>query len=223
MLAPLLLWMVGLARAGAEEWSLRDFLQGDWNLERSSAGQTFRAQYSFKEVDGDPARLEGKSHEEGELGPTNEMVVRVLFSDASGRNGQFHDGRRLSGRSSWERRCRASSRIGSTTTTGTASSTSRRARQTPRAYGASPSSRRGRPSRTGGVLVFNDPLCKQGRYRSTLRPPWQMPDHTAPTGRSPFVPQPRIGSGGLPLPKVSRRRRPNFHILEERGYSVTTT
>ena len=92
MLAPLLLWMVGLA-AGAEEWSLRDFLQGDWNLERSSAGQTFRAQYSFKEVDGDPARLEGKSHEEGELGPTNEMVVRVLFSDASGRNGQFHDGR----------------------------------------------------------------------------------------------------------------------------------
>ena len=88
MQAVLLLWMAVLA-VGAEEWSFRDFLQGDWNLERSSAGQAFRAHYSFKEVNGDPARLEGKYHEEGEMGPTNEMVVRVLFSDASGRNGQF--------------------------------------------------------------------------------------------------------------------------------------
>jgi len=101
MRSALLLLLSAVLAVGAEEWSFRDFLQGDWNLERSSAGQTFRAQYSFKAADGDPMRLEGKYHEEGDLGPTNEMTVRVLFSDASGRNGQFQLAKARSPEPAW--------------------------------------------------------------------------------------------------------------------------
>ena len=35
------------------------------------------------------ASLEGTYHEDGEFGPTNEMLVRVLFDDASGKVGSF--------------------------------------------------------------------------------------------------------------------------------------
>ena len=51
------------------------------------AGVTMdHAHYSLKQV-GDT--LEGSYHEDGEFGPTNEMVVRVLFDDPSGTVGSF--------------------------------------------------------------------------------------------------------------------------------------
>lgn len=50
------------------------------------AGEVDHAHYSLKLIHGN---LEGTYHEDGEFGPTNEMKVRILFDDATGRTGQF--------------------------------------------------------------------------------------------------------------------------------------
>ena len=72
--------LAGLAAAAAADpWSFKTFLEGDWDLERHTAGNVEYAHYSLKPAAGS---LEGSYHEDGEDGPTNHKVVRVIFDSA---------------------------------------------------------------------------------------------------------------------------------------------
>jgi len=91
MLAVRLLLVVAVAFA--DDWSFKDFLVGEWDLERPATPdrQTplervtpSHAHYSRRAVG---AALEGTYYEDGEDGKENEMFVRVLFDDP--RSGQF--------------------------------------------------------------------------------------------------------------------------------------
>ena len=62
-------------------------------LSLSRTGQVDYAHYSLKAVGS--ATLEGTYHEDGEGGPTNEMIVRILFDDADGTMGQFQLAKKL--------------------------------------------------------------------------------------------------------------------------------
>ena len=102
---------VFVVAVGAADWSFKEFMTGEWNLERRSdgasgtghtvnrvkpsssalrlttplfAGQVDRAHYSLHAVG---TSLEGTYYEESADGRTNEMMVRLLFDDA--KSGQF--------------------------------------------------------------------------------------------------------------------------------------
>lgn len=76
---------LAIAVAADDSWSFRDFLAGEWELERHTPGQKpEHAHYSFQLVGG---MLEGAYYEVDDNGKTSEMVVRVLFHDA--KSGEF--------------------------------------------------------------------------------------------------------------------------------------
>jgi len=75
---------VFVVAVGAADWSFKEFMTGEWNLERRSDGQVDRAHYSLHAVG---TSLEGTYYEESADGRTNEMMVRLLFDDA--KSGQF--------------------------------------------------------------------------------------------------------------------------------------
>ena len=80
------LLLATLVAAADAAWSFREFLVGEWDMERHGANSVDHAHYSLQAVG---AHLEGTYHEDGEFGPTNEMVVRVLFDDEEGLVGSF--------------------------------------------------------------------------------------------------------------------------------------
>lgn len=85
MLRLLSLSLVLVTGKAEESWSFKEFLSGDWELERHVPGQKPDfARYSLKIVG---ANLEGSYYEDSDEGRSNEMVVRVVFDDA--RSGQF--------------------------------------------------------------------------------------------------------------------------------------
>jgi len=64
----------------AEEWSFREYMLGDWDMERHGKdGRVDHAHYSLGAVG---SNLEGTYHEDGEFGPQSEMEVRVVFEDS---------------------------------------------------------------------------------------------------------------------------------------------
>jgi hypothetical protein len=75
--------------AAGAAWSFRDFFEGSWDLERPRAGsaELDLAHYALtRDAGGD---LTGTYHEDGDLGPENEMNVRVVFHDTAGLTGEF--------------------------------------------------------------------------------------------------------------------------------------
>ena len=75
--------------AVAAEWSFKEFLAGEWTLERTRGGAVTRAHYSLNMTS--EGALEGVYHEEGGEGEesVNHMRVRVLFENPSCRSGSF--------------------------------------------------------------------------------------------------------------------------------------
>jgi len=80
---------LSLATAAAADWSFKDFLAGDWDLERHTPGKKPEFAHYSLEVVG--AGLEGTYYEVGEEGKDHEMIVRVVFDDAT--SGQFQLGK----------------------------------------------------------------------------------------------------------------------------------
>ena len=84
--AKMMVFALSLCCAQAADWSFKDFLSGQWDMERHGSSGVDHAHYTLAVV-GD--HLEGTYHEDGEFGATNEMKVRVLFDDDAGHVGQF--------------------------------------------------------------------------------------------------------------------------------------
>ena len=82
------LLFVGALTVVRAEWSFKDFLAGEWALERTRAGVLTRAYYTLNATAA--GALEGLYHEDGANDEvTNQMRVRVLFDDELGLAGSF--------------------------------------------------------------------------------------------------------------------------------------
>ena len=87
----LLLAVPRLAVCSSAAWSFKDFLEGEWDLEKQRDGVTTRARYVLAPAARSGEELEGRFSELMEFG--EEVVVRhdrVVFDDAAHQTGRFH-------------------------------------------------------------------------------------------------------------------------------------
>ena len=87
---------------GACAWSFKEFLSGEWTLERQRGGQVTRAVYSLRPVG---PNLEGTYYEFTDQRGVERMTERrvtVTFSDDDGRRGSFQLAKQLDTAADWE-------------------------------------------------------------------------------------------------------------------------
>ena len=87
---------------GACAWSFKEFLSGEWTLERQRGGQVTSAVYSLRPVG---PNLEGTYYEftdQRGAERMNERRVAVTFSDDDGRRGSFQLAKQLDTAADWE-------------------------------------------------------------------------------------------------------------------------
>ena len=90
-LSVLLLALPRAAVCSSPTWSFKDFLEGEWDLEKQRDGVTTRARYVLAPAAPSGEELEGRFSELMEFG--EEVVVRhdrVVFDDAAHQTGRFH-------------------------------------------------------------------------------------------------------------------------------------
>ena len=90
-LSVLLLAVPRAAVCSSSAWSFKDFLEGEWDLEKQRDGVATRARYVLAPAAPSGDELEGRFSEVMEFG--EERVVRhdrVVFDDAAHHTGRFH-------------------------------------------------------------------------------------------------------------------------------------